>query len=104
MNINSAIGEIICSQKVPFTSINIRVECPLPSGVRVICSISTNNGNLCITPICGCRPFFLFVKTQKSTAVRDFNIVEFEIQPDGSWHTKYLYNAELQKKAIEMTR
>lgn len=104
MNINSAIGEIICSQKVPFKSIDIRVECPLSSGVRVICSVSTNKGKKSITPACGSRPFFLFVNTQKMTTERDFNIVEFEILPDGSWSTKYSYDAVLQKKAIEMTR
>ena len=103
MNINSAIGEIIDSSKETFNSIVIRIECPLTTGIRVSCKLITANGAKSIPLVCGSRPFFGFVKSEKERQKNRFNIAEITIQPSGVWTVHYAYDSVLQKHAENMT-
>lgn len=103
MNINSAIGEIINSQKEAFKSIVIRIECPLTTGIRVSSKMTTANGVKSIPLACGSRPLFNFAKSEKETYKKDFNVIVITVQPNGTWSMMYDYDAELQKHAQEMT-
>ena len=103
MNINSAIGEIIDSSKEPFNSIVVRIECPLTTGIRASCKLITTNGEKSIPLVCGSRPFFAFVKSEKERRRDYFNVAEITIQPSGEWTVTYTYDSVLQKHAEEMT-
>lgn len=103
MNINSAIGEIIDRTNESFNSIVVRIECPLTTGIRASCKLITTNGEKSIPLVCGSRPFFVFIKSEKERSKNKFNIAEITIQPSGAWTVTYSYDSVLQKHAEEMT-
>lgn len=103
MNINSTIGEIINGFSKPFSLISIRIECPLPTGVKVKCKLITNDGEDTFTPPGGVGSFYRFVKEEKERNKDQFNIVELAIHPNGSWKAAYHFDAQLQLHAEKMT-
>lgn len=100
--IDEKLKEIFKAAVRPFEELNVRVECPLDSGVKVV-SWSVQDGKRTSQSIPGgVRSFFLYVRAQHSEhPKKKFNVVEFKTGEDGKWTPSFLYDEEVQKEAEE---
>ncbi len=101
MNINESIGKLIDSRTEHFRAIRIRIECPLPSGIKLSTKLESDEGSRSIAIPGDLRPFHQFVKSAQASRSERFNIVVIVIQPSGEWQASYSYDDELQKWAEE---
>lgn len=106
MNIQETIQEILQSeeQKSGFDKLIITIECPLPSGIRLLC-IKEKGKTKERVPIKGnIRNFFDFVRLEKKARSDRFNIVTIINSAASEPVFAYSFDNSLQKtaeKAVE---
>ena len=83
-----------------FSKLEIRLECPLNSGIKVTISGVKNNEVFFPKIPNGIKAFFQFVNEAKQQREK-FNVVLIDINADRTYKTTFLYDEELQKTADE---
>lgn len=101
--IHEKIKEIIVSEKRTFERIEIRIECPLDSGIGMKAKGICGNERFDIR-VEGLRPFFKFVEARKRDSSEKFNVMEISVLPNGEFTVATSFDGELQKLAEEMTK
>lgn len=103
--LDEKISAIVKNITTPFDCVNIRIECPLDTGIKVECK--GQRGKEVFSPVIpgGIRIFFQFVeKVRHSTDIDLFNIVDIKVSADGSYQYDVSFDKEIQNRAEENIR
>lgn len=103
--LDEKISSIVKNETKQFDSMNIRIECPFETGVKVECH--GQRGADVFSPAIpgGVRTFFKFVEmVRKNNAADRFNVVDIKIKSDGRYTTNFSFDDEVQRNAEENVR
>lgn len=95
--IQSIVDSFLRKEYASGTSFLIQAECPLESGIRIICKKRTANGETSFSVPGLARSLYTQVQSEKKT--RHFNIIKISISDLNDCRIEYIYDEGLQKKA-----
>lgn len=96
MNIQHTIQKIV--EEMAFDTLEVRVECPLNSGVRVISQAVHQGKTVSVAVPGGVKPFYLFAEKEKKARSELFNVIIFSISSNGDYEVRFSYDDDLQKR------
>ena len=103
--LDEKITAIVKNETKQFDSINIRIECPFETGVKVECRGKRGVDEFFSSIPGGVRVFFQFVETVRNNKdVNRFNVVDIKIKADGKYTTDFSFDDQVQKNAEENVR
>lgn len=99
MNISDIIRHVV--EVNHFDAIDIRVECPLVSGVRVIPTGQLRGQNVKIVLPDGVRVFYEFAQQERRKRNGVFNVIEIHVDGKGAYSYTVHFDNVLQKRTEE---
>ena len=103
--LDEKISAIVKNITTPFDCVNIRIECPLDTGIKVECK--GQRGRDMFSPVIpgGVRIFFQFVEKMRHRAdTAQFNVVDIKVSADGSYQYDVIFDEKVQNDAEENIR
>ncbi len=105
-DVSAKVAEIAKNSGLAHTNLVIRVECPLlDTGVRVLCR--ANEGGVVHSRSIsgGVKDFYVFAREYREANPRkQFNVITFQVNPNGTFTTDATFEKQLQIEAEENTQ